>query len=1842
MRDKLKKGRTKIFIILASFVVVLGIVGVLMEAKLQTLLQDYAQNQMTQQAKALADLAEEIFNAELQNLENIAWYIESETADVDALLSMADKDGVKVNWGVLELGGHAVHGEPLQVVDFSGIQESFRGNKAISYKKGIGLLFTVPIYHNGNVKYVLYKLVEEELLRQKYGMTCYNEMGRVLIATNNELIVVPFKDWKDEDLDFFAKEEVLQTFSVINEQMNISTAACALYKEKENSQYLFVAELQDYDFVVVGSVPQKLAEEGLFYVLTLILWVFGLLLLLLAIGMAFLFGAEEKARESDELRQAKLIADSANKAKSDFLASMSHEIRTPINAVMGMNEMILRECQDEEIKEYAVNIQSASKTLLSLINDILDLSKIEAGKMEIVEDNYTLSGVLNDVVNMIQVKAKQKNIAFHMKIDEGLPDKLYGDEVRIRQVMVNILNNAVKYTKEGSVTLHVEKEMMSEGSLLMKISVVDTGIGIRKEDMAKLFGSFERLDLKENRKVEGTGLGLAITSKMVTLMKGRMEVESEYGEGSTFTIFLPQKVMGMECIGNFEDRFREYVQSLKVYTESFVAPDGNVLIVDDNEMNLFVAEKLLKKTKLQITCCNSGEKALELVCKKHFDIILLDHMMPEMDGIETLKRINALENSLCKDTPTIALTANAILGVREMYLAEGFDDYLSKPIVAEKLEELLRKYLPQKKIQSAENDSVALKPAQVEEKIYPAKKSQADAGTETIKAETKRVETLRKDVGTLWDKMNRLTGNLIKEDMDIQHKLLNLILMAAFVGGIVSLLISILLGFSMGAIIVTGVLIAVVGASLWIANGKKKPQLAALILTLVANTVIFPVMYFANGGMYSGMPIWMVLGMIFSWLILKGSLCFIVYSLNVIAIMACILAEMLHPEWVIPIEGNAAAYVDLIQSMIIVTCIFGLIFKYQTYVYEKQKKQIMSANKAKSDFLTNMSHEIRTPINAILGYNEMIIKESRESQTAEYALNVQSAGRTLLSLVNDILDFTDLERKDLLLRKEPYSMPEVLQDIFSYAEYNTEKKGLELRIAVDEQIPQRLLGDAMRLTQIMDNLISNGVKYTNEGYVEVALHWKQETDNRGNLIVCVKDSGIGMKQEDVQKISQSFIRFDNQQTRNIQGIGLGLTIVTRLLHFMGSSLQVESEFGKGSTFSFQLSQDIVDASPIGKYQRVNSFSLIEAIENEKFEAPDVKVLVVDDNMMNLDLLKGMLRSTRMQIDTGVNGQEALEMMRKKSYHMILMDHMMPVMDGVEALQRMKEEKLCENVPVIVLTANAVGDAREEYLKVGFRDYLSKPIQSRLLLAMIKKYLPKELVETKACNEAAIVQETEAVMEAKDAENSKNTEKSFLERISFLDTATGMEYCCNSEEFYREMVGSYLSTNKYEEICKNYREESWDKYRILVHALKSTSLSIGATAVSEDAKALEMAAKEGRIADVQANHDRVMAEYKKLLEKIKNVLENKDLETETAVEIRNETENAVTMDAWPANLKTVQEHILVVDDDPMNLHVAEKLLKEMFRVDCAKSGAEALQFLEKEIPNLILLDLHMPEMDGFEVNRRMKQDKYLSEIPVIFLTADNDRDTEVKGFNEGALDFITKPFIADIMLQRVKRILELDRLQKNLQSEVKKQTQSAEARREKVERLSLQIMLTLANTIDAKDKYTNGHSLRVAEYAREIARRAGKTVQEQEDIYYIGLLHDIGKIGIPSHIINKTSHLTDEEYATIKSHPQIGADILANMTEIPGLSIGARWHHEMYNGKGYPDGLLGEEIPEIARIICVADAYDAMASKRSYRDVLPQSVIKEEIRKEMGTQFDPVFAMIMLEMMDEDREYRMRE
>lgn len=443
-------------------------------------------------------------------------------------------------------------------------------------------------------------------------------------------------------------------------------------------------------YVVVGAVGPILQ----------LLWFPDVLLSVFSISLAItivLFALEtpEYHRLLDtmeELQEANKRAESANEAKSRYLANISHEIRTPINAVLGMDEMILRESTEENVLTYAKRIQSAGDTMLSLINDILDFSKMEAGKFEIIPVEYKLRDVMEECHQMVSLRAKEKNLDVRVFCDPSIPNALKGDEVRIKEIINNLLTNAVKYTKVGTITFRVKMELKNEKELMLLLSVEDTGKGIAKENIPSLFSSFERFDKEENRHIEGTGLGLAITKQLVELMDGEIGVFSELGKGSLFYVRIPQEIVAPDPIGDYEEKVKGV--SKTVYHQSFVAPKARILVVDDVSINLEVIRNLLKKTKLRIDTADCGEECINLCETNQYQVILLDHMMPGMDGVETLQRLKDLPECINANTPVIALTANAISGVREQYLEAGFNDYLSKPVTGADLEKMIQKYLP--------------------------------------------------------------------------------------------------------------------------------------------------------------------------------------------------------------------------------------------------------------------------------------------------------------------------------------------------------------------------------------------------------------------------------------------------------------------------------------------------------------------------------------------------------------------------------------------------------------------------------------------------------------------------------------------------------------------------------------------------------------------------------------------------------------------------------------------------------------------------------------------------------------------------------------------------------------------------------------------------------------------------------------------------------------------------------------------------------------------------------------------------------------------------------------------
>lgn len=442
---------------------------------------------------------------------------------------------------------------------------------------------------------------------------------------------------------------------------------------------------------ICGLLISALTEMILYYIDTSIS-----IGTMLAMGLIFLLVMAIMKTGQDLMRSEKnkQKAIMAREAQAKFLANMSHEIRTPINAVIGMNEMILRESKDKEILDYAGNIKSASNMLLRLISNILDFSKIESGQLELAENKYDVTSMIRDEKLILDTRASEKQLSVMLNISPDIPSKLYGDELRIKQVVTNLISNAVKYTNEGTIELSVGFNYVDADNIKLKISVIDTGIGIKKEDMSQLFDNFKRFDLDKNRNIQGTGLGLSIVKQLVDLMNGNIDVYSEYGKGSKFTITIPQKVMDRRPIGNIDEFMGKSKKINDTQKESFTAPDARILVVDDNLMNLSVIKALLKRTKIKVETASGGRECIEATGNNKYDIILLDHMMPELDGVETLKIIREDYLNLNQNGIIIALTANAVAGCRDMYLKYGFTDYFAKPIEADKLDELLLRYLP--------------------------------------------------------------------------------------------------------------------------------------------------------------------------------------------------------------------------------------------------------------------------------------------------------------------------------------------------------------------------------------------------------------------------------------------------------------------------------------------------------------------------------------------------------------------------------------------------------------------------------------------------------------------------------------------------------------------------------------------------------------------------------------------------------------------------------------------------------------------------------------------------------------------------------------------------------------------------------------------------------------------------------------------------------------------------------------------------------------------------------------------------------------------------------------------
>ena len=597
------------------------------------------------------------------------------------------------------------------------------------------------------------------------------------------------------------------------------------------------------------------------------------------------------------------------------------------------------------------------------------------------------------------------------------------------------------------------------------------------------------------------------------------------------------------------------------------------------------------------------------------------------------------------------------------------------------------------------------------------------------------------------EKIKKIAKYLTREELPMQHRLINIILSIGIAALIVCTCFDFFVGTGPRTFWIMCLLIACFLISLWIANILNKPNLAGILLAVVANYLLMPTLFFVEGGKESAMPVWLLLASLFTFLIVEGWPCYVIYIGNVIMAGILLYRDYTYPELVHRMASRQLEYEDYFYGIAFVALTFGVIFKFQGNLYENKRKELEQkeeelikmnldlekANEAKSVFLARMSHEIRTPINGVIGMNEMILRESSERSILNYASSIEIASNTLLSLVNDILDFSKIESGLMKIIPDEYDVFLFIRSCYTMLDMRAKGKGLKLKLVYNEKLPEKLNGDEVRIRQIATNLLTNAVKYTDTGTITFEVDYIKKEDSRIDLILRITDTGRGISEEGLEGIFESFRRADERQNRNIEGTGLGLAITKQLVDLMDGSISVKSQQGRGSEFTVVIPQTLASSRPMGDFwARFSATTGTGENYEESFTAEDASILVVDDVPVNLQIIKLLLKKTKINVDMAASGEECLEKYRENQYDMVFLDHMMPQMDGIETIVELqKTEKYKEKkTPIIILTANAIQGADKEYMAVGFSDYMTKPVQVQELEKMLIKYLPEEKVTLK--------------------------------------------------------------------------------------------------------------------------------------------------------------------------------------------------------------------------------------------------------------------------------------------------------------------------------------------------------------------------------------------------------------------------------------------------------------------------------------------------------------------------------
>lgn len=585
--------------------------------------------------------------------------------------------------------------------------------------------------------------------------------------------------------------------------------------------------------------------------------------------------------------------------------------------------------------------------------------------------------------------------------------------------------------------------------------------------------------------------------------------------------------------------------------------------------------------------------------------------------------------------------------------------------------------------------------------------------------------------------LKKLLKAALGKDLEIREKMFRMIILLGSALSVVGITECMILVDTRIIVVPLLIMLCILLIAMYATFRYGKFEFSAVLVGLMLVAVVFPAMFFLSGGILGGASVWFVLEIFYIFVLFSGRKLVAFLSFSILANGAVYFVSSVYPELVRELQSDSAAFVDSYFAISIVGIAGGLLLKYQMRLFEteraitlSQKEELEKASNSKDAFFANISHEIRTPINAIIGLDEMILRESGEEEIREYAGNIQSAGRMLLNLVNDILDMSKMEAKKMEIIPAEYKTQTLFEELIDIIQVRMREKKLEFFVDIDENLPTTLIGDEKRIKQVLLNILTNAVKYTESGSVTLTVRSEPLSDDAVNLKVSVADTGMGIRKEDLEYLFESFRRVNDKKITNIEGSGLGMSIVKQLLDLMGGEITVDSIYKKGSVFTVILRQEIAVGLPIGKVHFQESEGEKYYRYRQSFEAPDARVLIVDDNEMNAMVTRKLLTATRVQVDMARNGMECLKKTKQKYYHVILMDYMMPEMNGAETLKELRKQEngLCRESSVIVLTANTLSDARKLYEVNRFDGYLEKPIQSAMLEAEIMRLLPEEIIE----------------------------------------------------------------------------------------------------------------------------------------------------------------------------------------------------------------------------------------------------------------------------------------------------------------------------------------------------------------------------------------------------------------------------------------------------------------------------------------------------------------------------------